>query len=71
MNGFLKVERWLIIKKSVILLILLRLSLPYSGKVWRINRSGNRLLIVSTNWMVLVWQIMDDSPHSANFPAIR
>ena len=31
-------------------------------------KTGNRLLIVSNNLMVLVWRIADDSP---NFPAIR
>ena len=32
-----------------------------------IERSANRLLIVSTN---LVWQITDNSPNLPNFPPI-
>ena len=34
-------------------------------KIWRINRSTNRLSIVCTN--LLVWRITDDSPNSPNF----
>ena len=36
-------------------------------KFGRINRSANRLSIVSTK---LVWRITDDSPNSPNFPTI-
>ena len=42
----------------------------WQKKVWRINKSADRLLIVSTNWMVLVWQITDNLPNSPNLPAI-
>ena len=37
----------------------------------QMNRLANKLLIVTTNLMVLVWQISDDSPNSPNFSAIR
>ena len=39
-------------------------------KLWQINRSANRLVLL---WMVLVWQITDDSPNFPlpNFPAIQ
>ena len=37
-------------------------------KDWWINRSANRLLIVSTN---LVWQITDDLPNLPNFPPAK
>ena len=40
----------------------------WQKKVWQINRSANRLLIVSTN---LVWRITDNSPYSPNFPAVK
>ena len=42
-------------------------------KVWRINRSANEFLIVSTNldgfiWrIVVIWRIMDNLPNSLNF----
>ena len=36
-------------------------------KVWLINRSAKRLLIVNTIiWMVLLWQIIDDSQNSTD-----
>ena len=38
-------------------------------KVWRINRSANRLLIVITGF--IVWWITDDSPNSPNFPPAK
>ena len=42
------------------------------GKVWQINRSAKRLLIVSTNVDgFLVWQITDDLPNSPNFPSTK
>ena len=40
----------------------------WQKKDWQINRSADRLLLI---WMVLVWQIMDNSQNSPNFPAIR
>ena len=40
-------------------------------KVWGINRSANRLLIIILIWMVLVLWIMDDSPNLPNFPPAK
>ena len=34
----------------------------FGEKVWQMNRSAKRLLIVS--WMISVWQVMNDSPTS-------
>ena len=39
--------------------------------VWRVNRSANRLLIVSTNLDGLVWRIADDLPNLPNFPPAK
>ena len=59
------------------------MHIPYSGKVWRIdtfehlakvwqiNRSTNRLLIVSTNLDVFSLAIIDDLPNLSNLPTIR
>ena len=44
--------------------------IPYGGKVWRINRSANRLLIISLILMVLVWRITDHLPNSPKIPSI-
>ena len=34
----------------------------FGKKVWWINRSANRSLTISTNWMALVWWITNNSP---------
>jgi len=36
-------------------------------KVWRMNRFSQKVLLLVEIWMVLVWQIKDDSPNSPNF----
>ena len=46
-----------------------RMDKDFGKKVWQINRSIKRLLIVTANLDGLVWQISDDSPNSSNFPA--
>jgi len=40
-------------------------------KVWQMNRFSQKVIIVSRNLMVLVWQIKDDSPNSPNFPSMQ
>ena len=57
----------------MLILIEYRIAAKFGGEkawridslsIWRINRSANRLSIVSTNLrMVLVWRITDDSPN--------
>ena len=36
-------------------------------KVWQMNKSAERLLIVTTLWMAIVWRITGDLPNSPNF----
>ena len=40
-------------------------------KVWQINRSAKRLILLVLIWMVLLWQITDDSPNSSVFTAAK
>ena len=34
------------------------------------DRFSHKVIIISKNWMVLVWRITDDLPNSLNFPSI-